>query len=137
MADPGAETAREGISRRGRRLTAGWETVREIARALPGVEESTTYGQPAFKVGGRLFAWLSPDRAAEGALAVRVDPDEKPLLLDSDEAYFQTPHYEGHPILLIRLERVGRPELEERIEDSWLLRAPKRLARAYLDSGDR
>lgn len=111
---------------------ADWTTVREIAEALPGAEESATYGQPAFKVGGRLFAWLSPDRAAEGALAVRVDPDEKRLLLDADEAYFQTPHYDGHPILLVRLERVRREQLEELIEDSWLLRAPKRLAAAYL-----
>ena len=52
-----------------------WESVREIAGALPGAEESTTYGQPAFKVDGKLFAWLSPDRHAEGALAVRVDPE--------------------------------------------------------------
>jgi len=115
---------------------ADWATVRDIAGAFPGAEESTTYGQPAFKVGGKLFAWLSPDRAAEGALAVRVDPEEKELLLDSDDAYFQTPHYDGHPILLIRLERVGRRQLEERIEDSWLLRAPKRLVDAFVaDAG--
>ena len=110
-----------------------WESVREIAGALPGAEESTTYGQPAFKVGGKLFAWLSPDRQAEGALAVRVDPVEKPLLIDSDPAaYFETQHYEGHPIVLIRLEHVDRGALEERIEESWLLRAPKRLSADFL-----
>ena len=48
---------------------ATWDTVRELASSFPGVEESTTYGQPAFKVKGKLFAWVSPDRAAEGALA--------------------------------------------------------------------
>lgn len=110
-----------------------WESVREIAGALPGAVESTTYGQPAFKVNGRLFVWLSPDRHAEGALAVRVDPEEKPLLIDSDRAaYFETQHYEGHPIVLIRLEHVDRGALEERIEESWLLRAPKRLAAEFL-----
>jgi hypothetical protein len=113
---------------------ADWDTVREIAGIFPGADESTTYGQPAFKVGGKLFAWLSPDRAAEGALAVRVDPGEKELLLGADEAYFQTPHYDGHPILLIDLGRAQRSQLEERIEDSWLLRAPKRLVDAYVDS---
>lgn len=107
---------------------ADWRTVRELAAALPGAEESTTYGQPAFKVGGRLFAWLSPDRAAAGALAVRVDPEEKPLLIGSSpDMYFETPHYEGHPILLVRLECISWDELRERIEDSWLLRAPRRL----------
>jgi hypothetical protein len=109
-----------------------WETVREVAAALPGAEESTTYGQPAFKVGGKLFAWLSPDRAAAGALAVRVDPDEKQLLLSADDAYFQTPHYDGHPIVLVHLDRTTRDQLEERIEDSWLLRAPKQLVDAYV-----
>lgn len=111
---------------------ASWETVREIAGAFPGAEESTTYGQPAFKVGGKLFAWLSPDHAAEGALAVRLDPGEKELLLAADAAYFQTPHYDQHPIVLIDLDRATRTQLEERIEDSWLLRAPKRLADAYV-----
>jgi hypothetical protein len=107
---------------------ADWETVRELAGSFPGAEESTTYGQPAFKVGGKLFAWISPDRAADGALALRVDPDEKPLLVESaPDRYFETPHYAGHPIVLVRMSRIGRGELRERIEDSWLLRAPKRL----------
>lgn len=109
-----------------------WQTVREIAGALPGAEESTTYGQPAFKVGGKLFAWLSPDRAAEGALAVRVDPGEKDLLLAGGAAYFETPHYDGHPIILVDLDRVTSRELAERIEDSWLLRAPKGLVDVYI-----
>jgi hypothetical protein len=113
---------------------ADWETVRELAATLPAAEESTTYGQPAFKVGGKLFAWTSPDRAAEGALALRVDPDEKPLLIDGfPERYFSTPHYEGHPIVLVHMDRIEKDELRERIEDSWLLRAPKQLAAAFLE----
>ena len=110
-----------------------WDTVRAIAGSLPGAEESTTYGKPAFKVKGRLFAWLSPDDTADGALAVRVDPDELPLLLETaPDRYFQTPHYYGHPILLIRTDRIERRELEERIEDSWLQRAPRRLVDAFV-----
>ena len=116
---------------------ATWDTVRELASSFPGVEESTTYGQPAFKVKGKLFAWLSPDRAAEAALAVRADPGELPLLLETAaERYFQTPHYDGYPILLIRLDRIDREELRERIEDSWLLRAPKRLVDEFVAGTD-
>ena len=112
---------------------ADWETVRTIALRLPGAEESTTYGQPAFKVGGKLFAWISPDRRADGALALRIDLDEKPLAIAADpDTFFETAHYAGHPILLVRLEQVGRAELEDRIEESWLMRAPRRLADAYL-----
>ena len=116
---------------------ADWETVREIAGVLPGAEESTTYGKPAFKVKGKLFAWVSPDDAAKDALALRVDPGELPLLLDTaPDRYFQTPHYHGHPILLVHLDRIARGELGERIEDSWLLRAPKRLVDAFVAAGD-
>jgi hypothetical protein len=115
---------------------ADWDTVRAIAAALPGAEESTTYGKPAFKVKGKLFAWVSPDAAAEGALALRVDPGELGLLLETAaDRYFQTPHYHGHPILLVRMEEISPEELEERIEDSWLLRAPKRLVDAYVAEG--
>lgn len=132
MAHPGAEATGGCVCGRGGPLS-DWETVREIAGALPSAEESTTYGQPAFKVGGRLFAWISPDRHAEGALALRVDLEEKPLAIAADpDVFFETAHYEGHPILLIRLERADRAVLEERIEESWLLRAPKRIADAYL-----
>jgi hypothetical protein len=111
---------------------ADWDTVRVIAGSFPGAEESTTYGQPAFKVGGKLFVWMSPDRAAAGALAVRVDPDEKPLLIESaPDVYFETPHYHREPIVLLRLESIQSEELRDRIEDSWLLRAPKRLVDAF------
>ena len=112
---------------------ADWPTVRALASSLPGAEESTTYGKPAFKVGGKLFAWMSPDRNADGALAVRADPGELPLLVEgAPDRYFQTPHYHGHPILLVHLDRIEERELQERIEDAWLLRAPKRLVDAFV-----
>lgn len=105
---------------------ADWKTVRELALAFPGVEEGTSYGQPALRVGKRLFTWLSPNEA--GALCVRVDPEEKDLLLESNpDAYFTTPHYATYPILLVRFEHIEVAELGQRIEDAWLLRAPKRL----------
>jgi hypothetical protein len=114
-----------------------WDTVREIAGLLPGAEESTTYGKPAFKVNGKLFVWVSPDAAAQDALAVRVDPGELPLLLETaPDRYFQTPHYFGEPIVLIRMDRIDAQELGERIEDSWLLRAPKPLVDAFVATRD-
>jgi hypothetical protein len=105
---------------------ADWDTVRELAAAFPGVEEGTTHSQPAFRVHGKLFVWMSPSE--RGSLCVRVDPDEKNFLLESNaDVYFSTSHYEGYPAVLIRLDRIQRQELAERIEDAWLLRAPKRL----------
>jgi hypothetical protein len=115
---------------------ADWETVRAFASTLPGAEESTSYGKPAFKVKGKLFAWVSPDDAADGALAVRVDHDELALFVEtSPDRYFQTPHYHGHPILLVRMDAISPEELGERIEDSWLLRAPRRLVDEHAGGG--
>ena len=114
-----------------------WETVREIALAFPEVEEHTSYGGlPALRVRKKLFVWMSPKREAEGALALRVDPDEKPFLIEaSPDVYFSTPHYEGHPIVLVRLDKITRAELGDRIEDAWLLRAPKRLVAEHTRAG--
>ena len=115
---------------------ADWDTVREIASRFPGAEEYTTYGKPAFRVGKRLFVWMSPNREAEEALALCVDPDEKPLLIESSpKVYFEVPHYYGHPIVLVHLEAIESAELSERIEDAWLLRAPKKLLAEYTGSG--
>ena len=66
---------------------ADWETVRELGLTYPEVEESTSYGQPGLRVRRKLFAWMSPSEAR--ALCVRVDPDEKALLLESNpDAYY-------------------------------------------------
>jgi hypothetical protein len=111
---------------------ATWKTVRELALALPDAEDASG-DRPAYRVRGKLFAWKSRERDG-GALAVRVDPDEKELILASNpDVYFETPHYHGYPAVLIRLDRIGRKELKERIEDAWLIRVPKRVAAQYLD----
>jgi hypothetical protein len=112
---------------------ADWNDVREIARGLPEAEESATHSMPAYKFRGKLIFWMSPRE--EGALCVRVDRDERPLILESNpDLYFLTPHYESYPGVLVRLELIERDELEGRLEDAWLTRAPKRLAAEYLAS---
>ena len=45
---------------------------------------------------------------------------------------FTTPHFDGCPAVLVRLDDVGLPALAELVEDAWLARAPKRLRAAYL-----
>lgn len=108
-----------------------WATVRELALSFPEVEESTE-GRTAFRVRGKLFAWAARERDG-GGLGIRVEREEKQLILDTDpDVYFSSPHYEGWPGVQIRLEHIGRAELRERLEDAWLIQAPKRLGAAYV-----
>ncbi len=107
---------------------ATWKDVCKLGLALPETEESTSYGNPALKVAGKTFVSL-PSRA-EGAIALRVDQDEKPLLIAArPDLYYETPHYQGWPWVLLRLDVVTREELADRLEDSWSVMAPKRLLR--------
>lgn len=108
-----------------------WDTVRELALSLPDVEESGG-DRVAFRVHGKLFAWAARERDG-GGLGIRVEREEKQLILNSNPAvYFSSQHYEGWPGVQIRLEVIEREELRERLEDAWLIQAPKRLAQAYL-----
>ena len=105
-----------------------WEEVRDLALALPDVEESTSWGAACVKVRGKWFAGLSPHREASGALVIRCDPDERPLMLAGEpELFFVTPHYEGYPrVVLMRLEAATPENLRDRLEDAWQIAREKR-----------
>jgi hypothetical protein len=108
-----------------------WDTVRRIALGFPEVEEDAS-GRTSYSVRGKRFAWQARERDG-GGLAVRVDRDEKRLLLGSSpDVYSSSPHYEGYPGVQIRLEVIEVDELRERLEDAWLIQAPKRLANEFL-----
>jgi hypothetical protein len=111
---------------------ATWADVSELGRRLPEVEEGTSYGRPALRVRRRLFAWMSPHA---DALVLRVDPGERPLLLETQPDVFGLiPHYADSPALvLVRLEAIGAGDLRERVAESWLLAAPPALARRHGD----
>jgi hypothetical protein len=129
---------------------ATWEDVAKIANALPEVAEEPSYGERAWKVRKKTFAWERPLRAKEvehlggfepdGAaptgeiLAVRVaDEEAKQALVSSEpEIFFTTSHFDGYPAVLLRLDRIARPELEELLIEAWLAKAPKRVAAAFL-----
>lgn len=114
---------------------ADWDDVRELALSLPEAEESDE-DRVAFRVRGKLFAWAARERDG-GGLGVRVEREEKQLILDANpDVYFSSPHYDGWPGVQIRLEEIELEELRERLEDAWLIQAPKRLANAYLAERD-
>jgi hypothetical protein len=112
-----------------------WEDVVELGTRLPGVEVGTSYGTPALKVRKKGICRL---RSNPDALVIRVtDLGEREMLLRSEpEVFFTTPHYDGWPYLLVRLDAVPRDELAELLEDAWRVFAAKRVIAAW-DAGDR
>lgn len=127
---------------------ASWEDVRRIAQALPEAEETpSARGRAFWQVKGQSFAWERPLRGTELRALGEAAPDgpilgvrvehvgaKEALLGDDPEIYFTTPHFDGHPSVLIRLERIDPEELRELLIEAWLVRAPKRLAQQYIDT---
>jgi hypothetical protein len=125
---------------------ATWNDVRQLAMAMPETDEPST-GQ--WRVRKKLFAWERPLRKTD-LVALDLDPnDPEPygpvlgarvpdegakfaLIADDPEVYFTTPHFNGYPAVLVRLERISVPELTELLVEGWLAQAPKRVATAYL-----
>jgi hypothetical protein len=103
-----------------------WEDVVALGTRFPGVEVGRSFGTPALRVRDRFLCRL---RTEPDALVLRVsDMGEREALLQGQpDAFFSTPHYDGYPFVLVRLEAVDPAELAELIEEAWRTRAPKRL----------
>src|SRR6478672_7727046 len=124
---------------------ASWDDVRRIALDLPETDEGTTHGNRSWRVKDKGFVWERPlrrgdlealgDSAPDGAiLGVRVEHlgAKEALLAGDPDVYFTTPHFDGYPAVLVQLDRIAPDELREVIVEAWLVRAPKRLADAYV-----
>jgi hypothetical protein len=124
---------------------ATWNDVRELALALPEVEEDSGRGTPSWRVRGKLLAWERPLRRADFEALGDAAPDgpilgahvsdegvKFALCAEQPEVYFTTPHFNGYPAVLIRLGEISREELRELITEAWLIKAPKRAVKRYL-----
>ena len=109
------------------------DDVRRIALSLPETIEKPWFGTPGFRVKDKGFLRIRSE--AEGGLVVFVpDLGEKEALLAAEpEKFFTTPHYDGHPTVLVNLPAIGVDELRELITESWLIKAPKRVRQTYED----
>jgi len=137
------------MTRRSRR--ARIEDVQEIARAMPHVTvEKGTQDNPVYQVGGKSFVFfrnprpdaVDPDTGERYddviVIWVESEGDKRALVQDEASPFFTTPHFNGHPSVLLRGSRVGeltRQELLEVIQDAWLSRASARRAQIWLRSG--
>src|SRR2546427_7770210 len=109
------------------RILAGvsFDTVRQIAQKLPGAEESTSYGTPAFKVKKKLFARQHQDGES---LVIAVDFEErKEMMRAAPEKFYITDHYLNYPWMLVRMSKVNRDELRDLLIGSWRRVAGKKI----------
>ena len=107
------------------------DEVRRVALALAGVEEIESDGFD-FRVGGKGFVWSYPERIPGRRRVIRTDiavlyvgdeAEKQALLLGEPELFFTTPAYDGFPLVMVRLERIGVARLTELVTDAWRMRS--------------
>ena len=126
---------------------AGWADVRRIALSLPEASERASRDLASWRVRDKGFVWERPLRPADvralgddapsgPVLGARVEHlvAKEALLADDPDVFFTTPHFDGYPAVLVRLDRIAVEDLEEVIVEAWLARAPRRLAQEYVDA---
>ena len=122
----------------------------ELALGMPHVTVWTgPRGNPIYQVGGKSFVFFRTPRpdAVDPETGERYpdvimfwvtsEDDKQALVQDQESPFFTTPHFDGHPSVLIRGSRIGElsvTELTEVIEDAWLARASSARAAAWLST---
>jgi hypothetical protein len=101
----------DGDKHRGHSFAA----VEAIGRALPGVEVTTAWGQPALKVHGKMFVCMASHKSAEpNSLVVMMAFADRDALVEDDPAtYYLKTHYVNHPCVLVRLTRIRLDALRD------------------------
>ncbi|QGZ94468.1 MmcQ/YjbR family DNA-binding protein [Terricaulis silvestris] len=107
-----------------------WDEFVKIAKELPEVEESTSYGRPAIKVRGKFMAGYNPN---EKAFVLRIaNVEEQDFLCEmAPELFYITPHYKGYPALMMRPGKLTKKEARGRLEKAWRLQAPRSVIKAH------
>src|SRR3954447_24145900 len=109
------------------------EDVREIALALADVVEIDSEGFD-FRVLGRGFVWSYPERRPGKPRVIRTDiavlyvgdeAEKQALLKGEPDTFFTTSGYDGWPLVMLRLDRVGVRRLRELVTDAWRMRTER------------
>ena len=127
---------------------ASVDDVHALALAMPHVTiHPGTRGRPVYQVGGKSFVFFRNPRpdAFDPGTGERFDDvivlwvadrgDKQAMVQDESSPFFTTPHFDGHPSVLVRASRLGeitRDELAEVVQDAWLARASRRRRETWL-----
>ncbi len=125
------------------------DDIHATAGAMPHVTVFRPESNPVYQVGSKSFVFFRTPRpdAVDPETGERYDDviviwvasegDKQALLQDERLPFFTTPHFDGHPSVLLRASRVSemeRDELVEIVEEAWLSQASARRGRAWLEA---
>ncbi len=124
------------------------EDVHDVASGMPHVTVERGSGDnPVYQVGRKSFVFFRtarPDAVDPGTgerypdvivFWVPSESDKQALVQDGGTPFFTTPHFDGHPSVLVRASRLGeltRQELVEVVQDAWLSQASPRRRATWL-----
>ncbi|MHA6767856.1 MmcQ/YjbR family DNA-binding protein [Sphingobium ummariense] len=105
-------------------MSLDWESVTAFALSLPGTELAPYYGAPSVKVNDRAF--VMPGREPD-SFCLALDRDTIAMLKETaPETFWQTPHYEGWPAVLVRYDSPDPDRVHALIERSHAWNAARR-----------
>jgi len=100
---------------------------RRIALRLPGAEEKSHFGQPDFRVGGKIFATLALEKEGFGTLILTPEQQEG-LVADAPEIFSPVPGGWGRRgATRVRFATVTAGVLEGALKMAWRRKAPEQL----------
>ena len=98
------------------------------ALTQPGAEDSTLHGGRCIRVRGH---WIVNANQDPHALALALDLGTVAFLMETEpQTYFQTPHFEGWPAVLVRFAAADDSRLREQIDPAWARRATRAQRKA-------
>lgn len=111
-------------------LARAFDRLRAAVGDLAEITEGTSYGTPSLHVRKKFLCRV---KDAE-TVAVMCPLEEKEMLIEAEPTvYFETPHYQGWPVVLVRIDAIGDLELHHRLDRAWTMQAPKSLVKARLN----
>jgi len=105
------------------------EEVHALVMSLPGIEEGTRYGKPAYKLNGKFFTRM---RVVDESIALKMDFDTREIMMEVDpQTFFLTDHYRPWPYVLAWIEHIEPDQLRAFLTKTWREQAPAKLRKAH------
>ena len=107
-----------------------FDDVRKLALTWPEVQDGTSYGTAALKVRKKMLVRLRED--GDSLVMPDVPPDERAMLCESQpKIFYFTDHYRDYPMVLIRLSKAKRADVEPFLRRRWRELASKAAVKAF------